>query len=298
MVDCLKCLMPVSSSVSHYGLHSDCFSAWFEVPGSPEFLSLTRRHSSSESSPEPQNTTFFHGRFKKYSAELAGVPYILKMREAGAPELPEVEYLCNQIGQSLGVPIADFFIVSFKGDKVFVTKNFIKPGSPTDLQHIHHFRSDAEHTCEDLIRVVSEKTRRPYDVGIFIKTLLFDALIGNNDRHGRNIAFIANSEGLSLSPVYDNVSYLGLETGEMLKCDFNPTGRISTKETFEPSMLHYVRELNRLSYQNYCMDFYSAIKLPSIYKLIEESYCSLLMKEATKRLILKRYRELENEIKA
>src|SRR5205814_655011 len=101
--------------------------------GRSDFLSLTRRHSSAIS--EPQNTSFFHGRFKKYSAELGGVPYILKMRQTEAPELPEVEYLCNQIGKFLGVPVAEFFIVSFERDKVFVTKNFIKPGQLTDLQH-------------------------------------------------------------------------------------------------------------------------------------------------------------------
>lgn len=296
-MNCLKCSLPMDSDNPHYGLHSACFTAWFNLSGSPEFLSLTQRHYSSEIS-EPQNTSFFHGRFKKYSAELAGVSYILKMREAEAPELPEVEYLCNQIGKSLGVPVAEFFMVSFEEDKVFVTKNFIKPGQLSDLQHVHHFRSDTEHTCEDLIRIIIEKTQRPYDVGVLIKVLLFDALIGNHDRHGRNIAFIINSGGLSLSPVYDNVSYLGLETGDMLKCDFNPTGKISTKETLEPSMSHYVRELDRLGYPKHCKNFYSAIKLPWLNKLIEESFCSSLMKEAMTRLIFKRYKELENEIKA
>ncbi len=295
-MNCLKCLLPISSGNSHYGLHLTCFTTWFDVSGRPEFLSLTRRHSSGIS--EPQNTSFFHGRFKKYSAELAGVSYILKMRETEAPELPEVEYLCNQIGKFLGVPVAEFFIVSFEGDRVFVTKNFIKPGLPTDLQHIHHFRADTEHTCKDLIRIIIEKTRQPYDVGVFIKALLFDALIGNHDRHGRNIAFITNSGGLSLSPVYDSVSYLGLEAGDMLKCDFNPTGKISTNETLEPSMSHYVRELKQLGYQDHCKSFYNKIKLARLNKLIEESFCSSLMKEAMIRLILKRYTELENEIKA
>jgi HipA-like C-terminal domain len=293
-VNCLKCLLPMHSEEPHYGLHLACFTRWFNVPGRLKFLSLTRRHSSMIS--EPHNTSFFHGRFKKYSADLAGASYILKMREETAPQLPEVEYLCNQIGKILGVPVAEFFMINFGKEKVFVTKNFIKPGQIVDLQHLYHFRSDMEHTCEDLIRILMEKTQRPYDVGVFIKTLLFDALIGNHDRHGRNMAFIVQSGILSLSPVYDNVSYLGLESGDMLKCDFNPTGKISTKETLEPSMSHYVRELKRLGYQDHCENFYSKVKLSRINKLIKDSFCSSLMKEAMTRLIAKRYGELENEI--
>jgi len=70
------------------------------------------------------------------------------------------------------------------------------------------------------------------DVSIFIKTLLFDALIGNNDRHGRNLGFIVTSKGSTLSPIYDNVSYLSLESGGMLQAQHNPTGRINTKITY------------------------------------------------------------------
>ena len=46
--------------------------------------------------------------------------------------------------------------------------------------------------------------------------------------------------------IYDNVSYLSLEKGNMLKADFNPTGKISTSETQEPSMGDYVKELKKV----------------------------------------------------
>lgn len=295
-MNCLKCLLELEQGDSHYGLHKACFTAWLKAPVTSEFLSLSRKHSTETT---PENTSFFHGRFKKYSAELNGASYILKMREDDAPELPEVEYVCNQIGRLLEIPVAEFFIIKFDDDKVFVTKNFIpKLGSPVDLQHIKNFRSDAEHTCEDLIRIIAEKTKRPYDVGVFIQTLLFDALIGNHDRHGRNIGLVVTASGMVLSPVYDNTSYLGLEKGSMLKCDFNPTGKISTKLTYEPSMTHYVQELKRLDRHDYSVDFYNKIKIHQINKLIQESFCSDLMKDAMINLISKRYKELENELKA
>lgn len=82
----------------------------------------------------------------------------------------------------------------------------------------------------------------------------------------------------------------------MLKADFNPTGKISTSDTDEPSMLDYVRELKKLGYQDDILEFYQSIKLSHLYKLVDESFCSELMKEAIKALIKKRFEELENEL--
>lgn len=299
-MNCLKCHLQIDKPDSaHYGLHPDCFSAWFNTPSSAEFASLQRRSSTTSDqsvNPTPQNSSFFHGKFKKYSADLNGDSYILKMRQDEAPELPEVEYLCNQIGKLLGVPVAEFYFIDFNDDKTFVTKNFIKRGTPTDLQHLYHFRADDQHSCEGIIRVITEKTKRPHDLRIFIKTLLFDALIGNHDRHGRNLAFIVTSNNTTLSPIYDNVSYLSLEKGNMLKADFNPTGKICTQETYEPSMGHYVNELKRLGYQDDIQEFHQSIKLNQLLQLIDKSFCSTLMKEAIKSLVKKRFGELENEL--
>jgi hypothetical protein len=298
-MNCLKCRLPIIDLEStRYGLHSECFTEWFQVPSTAEFVSLQRRSITTEQSTNliPQDTSFFHGKFKKYSANLNGESYILKMRQEEALELPEVEYLCNQIGKLLGVSVAEFFFINFNDEGTFVTKNFIKQGAPVDLQHIYHFRPDNQHSCEGIIQAIIEKTQRPYDVRIFIKTILFDALIGNHDRHGRNLAFIVTAKSMSLSPIYDNVSYLSLEKGNMLKADFNPTGKISTSDTFEPSMRDYVKELKRLGYQDDTNEFYQSIKLPQLDQLIEESFCSTLMKEALKKLIRKRYEELENAL--
>lgn len=167
---------------------------------------------------------------------------------------------------------------------------------PTDLQHIYHFRPDDQHSCEGIIRAIKEKTQKPYDVNVFIKTILFDALIGNHDRHGRNLAFIRTAKGMSLSPIYDNVSYLMLEEGNMLKADFNPSGRINTSQTLEPSMRDYLKELKKLEYQDNIKEFYQSINLPRILELINESFCSPLMKNALTVMIKKRFGELTDEL--
>lgn len=82
----------------------------------------------------------------------------------------------------------------------------------------------------------------------------------------------------------------------MLKADFNPTGKITTKETSEPSMHDYVKEFKRLGYENIEKEFYQTIKPIQLDKLINESFCSSLMKDAFSRLVKKRLKELADEL--
>ena len=296
---CLRCKQEIVG-VPKYGLHPECFTLWFKVDPSENFVSLIQR-SAESNDPEKnknnqslENTSFFHGKFKKYSADLATDSYIIKMREEKeAPELPEVEYVCNQIAHYVGLPVPDFYYIDFYSQKVFVTKVFIKKNSGSiNLEHIYKFRPDDQHNCEYLSDVIKKTTQRPYDVEVFFNTVLFDALIGNHDRHGRNLAFVVTPSKTILSPIYDNVSYMSLVSGDFLKADFKPTGRIATSETKEPTMIDYVRELKKLEQTELIQSFFNKIKMSKIEDLINESYCSDLMKEALKNLINKRYQEL------
>ena len=298
-MQCFKCGIEITGEEPKYGLHQQCFTAWFKVDPKYEFVSLTQRSADSKD-PEKDinrsanNTSFYHGKFKKYSADLNTDNYILKMRdEKEAPELPEVEYLCNQIANLLGIPVPDFFYIDFNDQRVFVTKVFIKKsGGVSNLEHIYKYRPDNQHNCETLAKTIEETTKRPYDVEVFYNTLLLDALIGNHGRHGKNLAFVVSPSKILLSPIYDNVSYMGLVTGKMLKADFNPTGRIATLKTLEPSMNDYVEELVRLNQVDLVIQFLAKAKIQKINDLVDHSFCSLDMKESLKRLIAKRHREL------
>ena len=112
------------------------------------------------------------------------------------------------------------------------------------------------------------------------------------------MGFIITSTGSILSPIYDNVSYLSLEKGNMLNADFNPTRKNNTYNSYEPSMQDYIIELKRLGYHDEAIEFYKNIELSNLLQLIDNSYCSVEMKDAIKRLLIKRFEELKHELYA
>jgi hypothetical protein len=275
--------------------------AWFSLSQAAEFTGLAQK-SASQVTPGSDDrrqeiSSFFHGKFRKYSATLAGVSYIMKVKEAEAPELPDVEYLSNQIAELLSIPVAKFYCIDFLGERTFVTKNFVEKKTNSNLVHICHYQKEkASHDCELLINIISEVTGRYLDIETFINVCLFDSLIGNHDRHGRNLGILVTPKGSVLAPIYDNPSALGLEGGEWLKADFSPKGRIPTQETTEPTIRDYVVEFDRLGYAEQVSAFAKRVNISKINALIDSSFCSPLMKGAIKRLVRSRVKEVEDEL--
>ncbi|MCX6990651.1 MAG: HipA domain-containing protein [Chlamydiae bacterium] len=298
LASCCHCCRKFSAEdVCLYGLHENCFKECF---GSCEdFLDLISRSQSAPPRPESQgrrNISFFHGAYRKYSARLGKTHYILKVQQRGYPELPATEFLSNQIYRSLSIPVPDHYLIRYpENNFCFVTKNFMSDLTTSTLDHIYHFVTDGKnHDCESLIEIIGEKTQRKGEQEKFVLLTLADSLIGNNDRHGRNLAFIRSFEGIWLSPFYDNPSALALEDSSILGADLQPRGSIFTKDSDKPTMKDYVVEWNRLGYGDVVQRFKKKLQLKTIENLIEKSHISEKRKLALLRLILKRNEELCN----
>jgi serine/threonine protein kinase HipA of HipAB toxin-antitoxin module len=70
-----------------------------------------------------------------------------------------------------------------------------------NLVHIFHYRKpETEFCCEGLLGLILQQTGRLADAEIFVKTCLFDSLIGNHDRHGRNLGMLVTERALVLLP--------------------------------------------------------------------------------------------------
>jgi hypothetical protein len=300
MNKCLKCLKFTNLSEAVYGLHRVCFAEWFGLP-STEFMDLDPKKSSSApiSNPEikKQKNTFFHGNYLKYSARLGQTQYILKVQESRFPELPHVEYLCNQIAVLLKIEVPPYHLIDFNGRITFVTRNFMQDYIGT-LNHIYHFlpSGSENHNCEAIINVILMQTKKLSDIAKFIEICLFDTLIGNNDRHGRNLGIIETASIKKLAPMYDNPSCIGIEEDFFLLSDTNPSGSIWTKASKEPKPEDYIVEFQRLGYEKTVSQFCKKIILQSdnIINIINRIEISEIRKNALINLLQKRIGEFAN----
>jgi hypothetical protein len=299
---CYKCGYMVLSNESFHGLHQHCFRIWFGQTSPIDFtnVSLKRDFDASGQTPTHHHTSFFHGKFKKYSAQLADKSYILKVQQQEYLELPQIEYLSNIIAQRLGLHIPPFYFIRFLNEMdTFVVHNFMDSYKPGNLIHIYHFLQDNdEFSVTTILAIIADKVGRREAIYQFIYACLFDALIGNHDRHGRNIALIETKKGMVLSPLYDNPSYIGLENHGLLLAQHNPKGKVATRSTCEPTIRDYVQEFKNLGYTSVVTSFLARSRRINFDDIIQKPYLSEKRQIAFLVLIKRRMEELENAILA
>lgn len=293
---CCHCHQPLQSSEKGwYGLHQNCFIKSFGLSEISDFLDLIARSQSHITQDSLKiNTSFFHGAYRKYSARLGNTSYILKVQQKEYPELPATEFLCNQIYKSLSLFVPEHYLVRFPEDALcFVTKNFMPDSLMADLIHIYRFLNEQmNYDCETLVKIIGEQTGRRAEQEKFAYLTLADSLIGNHDRHGRNLGFIKTLKGVYLAPFYDNPSALALEDPLMLGADLQPRGAIFTKDTDRPTTKDYVREWTRLGYNKVVEQFRKNYSFEKVHYLVAKSHLSEKRQKALLRLISQRSEEL------
>ena len=237
-----------------------------------EFTELDPKKSNfSSESIKKVKDTFYQGQYFKYSAQIGSIKYILKVQEEKFLDLPEVEYICNQIAENLNIEVPDYYLIrldqksefdkeNVQDRKVFVTKNFMQNQKGT-LNHIYKYLPEGKsnYTCKNIIDVLLEQTNNLKSSETFVDLCLFDSFIGNNDRHGRNLGIIDFGKGKKLAPLYDNPSYLGIAKEDLLKYSFNISGCIRTSLTEKPKVKDYMQEFNELGFNKVCLKFVDKI---------------------------------------
>ena len=166
-----------------------------------------------------------------------------------------------------------------------MTRNFMQDYKGGTLNHIYKFlpKGEKNYNCKNIINVLLQKTK-PADVARFIEIALFDSLIGNNDRHGRNLGIIESAKHRRLAPMYDNPSYFGIESSELIDADFNISGCIGTSTSDKPKLLDYIQEFQSLGFEKVCLNFLKKAVRQSP-KIIEELKCSAISKRRKKAFI-------------
>ncbi|MCY4524898.1 MAG: HipA domain-containing protein [Halobacteriovoraceae bacterium] len=294
---CYCCADEVKNGL--YGLHEDCYTKWFLSKKLFENIDpKTSNDSSKRNSMKKDKNSFYHGKYLKYSARCNGISYILKVQEDDHPDLPAMEYLCNKIASILSLDTAHYYMIDFKNRPTFVTKNFMQDCSGS-LHHMYKFLPEnMDYSCAEIIKIIGNRTKRPRDICRFMERCLFDCLIGNNDRHGRNLGIIETSSGIYLAPMYDNPSYFGIVSEDLLGADFNISGHIRTKAEKKPKILDYLMEFRKMNYQKTCNNFIKKTvnRFGLIVEEVKKSYISDKRKKYFLAYLEKRVNEIENEI--
>lgn len=307
-MNCLKCKKTVRKKDAKHGFHIECFKQEFNISSNLDFSdlipresrsSLTQEDSLKKNWPRQFANSFFHGKFKKYSSILGSAKYILKVKEDRYPELPQIEYASNVIARGLEIDVPEFHYIFFNNNiPTFVSRNFLDFHQESNLVHIWHYFNEEikeEFNCENLLEIIFNETRRPIDQKKFIEICLFDMIIGNHDRHGRNLAIIETKNKKILSPCYDNPSYIGIEDDMILGAQIAPKGKIFTKESREPDIRDYIKEFKRLGYEDIADKFIQKIDDFHIQDIISSVEISANRKKAFWKLIETNIRLARNE---
>lgn len=78
---------------------------------------------------------------------------------------------------------------------------------------------------------------------------------------------------------------------------WSPKGKIFTKQSKEPTSKDYAHEFIRLGHKDIVKDFHLTLKEMVIDSLINQSFCTEVMKGALKKLIHERIEELQNALR-
>lgn len=166
---------------------------------------------------------FAAGKRKKkwiISPEPEKMRYQLKIPAHGLGEVWS-EYVCCEVGKQLGLNIAEIELAKCDGSIGIISRNFLesKNGSfiPSDVLMERFYpgfiRTELDmYTIENIFELL-EKISDIYECNLkneFIKVLLFDALIANQDRHCENWGILIQLPNhIKLAPIYDHGSCLG-----------------------------------------------------------------------------------------
>lgn len=105
----------------------------------------------------------------------------------------------------------------------------------------------------------------------FVRLCLFDSLIGNQDRHPQNLAFLTTESGTRLSPFYDNSSWVFVDPDLYAKQNMLFEGRVRCEGSKNPVISDYVQEFIDTGHKSTVIDFVMKIKNTDFKSIIERS---------------------------
>jgi hypothetical protein len=268
------------------------------------------------------------------------VGYIAKVGHKWYPNESITEYLLNRLGETLGLEMAKSRLVWISGQLRFLSRYFLN----THEALIHGAEIYANYLSDDkaFVKEIEDKDLArefftvqftsdaigfafPKDSSVImkalIKQLLFDAFVGNQDRHYFNwgvISDITKKKQPIFSPIYDTARALfwneseqkivgrfqDLKIGTTLLTKYIQQSRPKIGWEKERNINH-IRLVELISQNEFfftraeILDFFSTTNLNRCFTIIDSEFSSLLSKERAtviKSLLAYRVNEIQKAI--
>ena len=168
--------------------------------------------------------------------------HILKPTRSGElSTIAQNEFFCMNLAEKLNLPVPKTQILELDDLSVFVCQRYDRKfdSEKPSIQRIHqedfcqalgimndiNYQADGGPSFKDCFNLIQEKfSDKLEQINIFLKSILFNYLIGNCDSHGKNFSLIYENSKIKLSPLYDLVSttvYPSLTTKMAMKLGSN-----------------------------------------------------------------------------
>lgn len=162
----------------------------------------------------------------------------------------EYEAMCNDIAERMGVKVPEYKIKDGK----FYSRSFLR--KDVEFVSFKDILGWKQKTFAEYVQFIIAKTRNVACAEAFMRVCLFDALIGNDDRHNDNIGFLYNKAHHTpyyrLAPSFDNHGALGCKARYKLKNRL----RIKVGNEENTTIAHYAQAIIELGFKDIVDEFY------------------------------------------
>ncbi len=162
----------------------------------------------------------YGGSEEKIGVMKDGIQYLLKFQkedENGLMNNHYSEYIGSSIFALFNEKVQNTTIGLYEGREVVACMDFMKenerfvPFNDVGDSSLERDRDAYQYTYEDIIEMLEENkklTNVTETIERFWDLYIFDALLGNFDRHGANWGFVKKINGYRMAPIFDNGSCL------------------------------------------------------------------------------------------
>lgn len=159
------------------------------------------------------NGKLYNGSEKKFGVTIDGVDYIMKFQKKNWHNI-YCEYIASNIITLLGGNAHETYLGTYKGEVVVLCRDFLQDSKEYLFQSLRSVSSSLfdtdknsyDYYFEDVLHLFEKLKYCNIDncKDAFCEMFIYDALLGNTDRHPGNWGLICSDDTWRFSPIFDN----------------------------------------------------------------------------------------------